>query len=59
MYRLKTLACALALAELGRCQEASEWMRKAIDEARRTNEIFDAVRLESELRKYSGNECRP
>jgi len=50
---------ALALAELGRCTEASEWMRKAIDEARRTNEIFEAVRLESELTKYSGNECRP
>jgi len=50
---------ALALAELGRCQEASEWMRKAIDEARNTNEIVDAVRLESELPKYGGNECRP
>ncbi len=50
---------ALALAELGRCTEASEWMRKAIDEARRTNEIVDAVRLENELPKYAGNECRP
>ena len=50
---------ALALAELGRCNEASEWMRKAIDEARRTNEIVAAVRLESELPKYSGTECRP
>jgi tetratricopeptide (TPR) repeat protein len=50
---------ALALAELGRCDEASAWMRKAIDEARRTNEIFEAVRLESELPKYGGSECRP
>ena len=50
---------ALALAELGRCTEAAEWMRKAIDEARQTNEIVDAVRLESELPKYRGNECRP
>jgi tetratricopeptide (TPR) repeat protein len=50
---------ALALAELGRCREASEWMRKAIDEARHTNNLFDAVRLESELPKYGGNECRP
>jgi tetratricopeptide (TPR) repeat protein len=50
---------AIALAELGRCTEASEWMRKAIDEARRTNEMFDAVRLESELAKYGGNDCRP
>ena len=50
---------ALALAELGQCREASEWMRKAIDEARQTNEIVDAVRLENELPKYSGDECRP
>ena len=51
---------ALALAELGRCAEALEWMQKAIDEARRANEIVDAVRLESgELPKYAGNECRP
>lgn len=50
---------ALALAELGRCKEASEWMRKAIDEARRTNDTFDAVRLESELPKYGRSECRP
>jgi tetratricopeptide (TPR) repeat protein len=50
---------ALALAELGRCGEASEWMRKAIEEARRTNEIVDAVRLESELPKYGGAVCRP
>jgi len=50
---------ALALAEIGRCTEASEWMRKAIEEARRTNEIVDAVRLEAELPKYGGNECRP
>jgi hypothetical protein len=48
-----------AVAELGRCTEASEWMRKAIDEARQTNEIVDAVRLESELPKYRENECRP
>jgi hypothetical protein len=34
-------------------------MRKAIDEARHTNNLFDAVRLESELPKYGGNECRP
>jgi tetratricopeptide (TPR) repeat protein len=50
---------ALALAEIGRCQEASEWMRKAIEEARQTNEIAEAVRLESELPKYGGTECRP
>ena len=50
---------ALALAELGRCAEASEWMQKAIDEARQTNAIADAVRLENELPKYGGNECRP
>jgi tetratricopeptide (TPR) repeat protein len=50
---------ALALAELGRCSEASEAIRKAIDEARHANALFDAVRLESELPKYSGKECRP
>jgi tetratricopeptide (TPR) repeat protein len=50
---------ALALAELGRCQEASEWMRKAIDEARRTNDVVAAVRLEAELPKYLGTGCRP
>jgi tetratricopeptide (TPR) repeat protein len=50
---------ALALAELGRCQEASEWLRQAIDEARRANEVVEAARLESELPKYGGSECRP
>ena len=50
---------ALALAELGRCSEAADWMRKAIDEARRTNEVVDAVRLEGELPKYLAAECRP
>jgi len=50
---------ALALAELGRCSEAADWMRKAIDEARRTNEVVDAVRLEDELPKYLAAECRP
>jgi tetratricopeptide (TPR) repeat protein len=50
---------ALALAESGRCAEAAEWIRKGIDEARRTNEIVDAVRLESELPKYAGPACRP
>ena len=50
---------ALALAELGRCNEASEWMRKAIAGARSANEIADAVRLESALPKYGGNDCRP
>jgi tetratricopeptide (TPR) repeat protein len=50
---------ALALAELGRCGEAVEWMQKGIAEARRTDEIVDAVRLESELPKYAGVTCRP
>jgi|SRR5688572_1158417 len=50
---------ALALAELGRCQEAAEWMRRAIDDAARAQDAVQAARLRGEIAKYSGAPCRP
>ena len=45
---------ALALAELGRCGEAAEWMRRAVAGA----EGQEAVRLRGELPNYESATCR-
>jgi tetratricopeptide (TPR) repeat protein len=50
---------AMALAELGRCDEAAEWMRRAIDDADRTKETAEAARLRGEAGKYAMRPCRP
>jgi Flp pilus assembly protein TadD len=49
---------AMALAELGRCDEAADWMRRAIEEADRTN-AAEATRLRGEAGKYAARPCRP
>jgi tetratricopeptide (TPR) repeat protein len=49
---------ALALSELGRCEEALAWMRRAVAEAERDGDAGQARRLESEIPKYAGP-CRP
>ena len=50
---------AIALAELGRCDEAVDWMRRAIDDADRAKDTAEAVRLRSEASKYAARPCRP
>ena len=50
---------ALALAELGRCSEAMEWMRRAVASAERGKNAGEAARLTGELAKYQRPACRP
>jgi len=50
---------ALALAELGRCDEAVTWMKRAIDDAEKQNEAAEATRLRGEMPKYDVASCRP
>ncbi|HEY7186999.1 MAG TPA: tetratricopeptide repeat protein [Vicinamibacterales bacterium] len=50
---------AIALAELGRCDEAVDWMRRAIEDADRANDTAEASRLRGESGKYVMRPCRP
>ncbi len=50
---------ALALAELGRCGEAMEWMKRAVASAERSKSASEAARLNGELPKYARAACRP
>ena len=50
---------ALALAELGRCDEALEWMKRAVAEAERAKDDAGAARLRGEMPKYEAASCRP
>jgi len=50
---------AIALAELGRCDEAVDWMRRAIEDADRAKDAFEGGRLRSEASKYAARPCRP
>jgi tetratricopeptide (TPR) repeat protein len=50
---------ALALAELGRCGEAMEWMKRAVASAERSARGPEAARLTGELPKYARAACRP
>jgi tetratricopeptide (TPR) repeat protein len=50
---------ALALAELGRCDEALTWMKRAVAEAELANNAAEAARLRSEIAKYDSVSCRP
>ena len=50
---------ALALAELGRCDEAMSQMNRAIAQAEQENDTAEAARLKGELPKYSPGTCRP
>jgi tetratricopeptide (TPR) repeat protein len=50
---------ALALAELGRCREASEWQRRMIvaAEQQKNTELLDKLR--ANLKLYEQSQCRP
>lgn len=50
---------ALALAELGRCGEAEEWMKRAVSSAERAKNSAEAARLNGEMPKYARAACRP
>jgi Flp pilus assembly protein TadD len=50
---------ALALAELGRCTEASAWLQKAVEQAQRDGDVSAATRLRSQASRYGGDTCRP
>jgi tetratricopeptide (TPR) repeat protein len=50
---------ALALAELGRCSEAMEWMTRAVASAERGKNAAETARLRGQLGKYQGVSCRP
>jgi tetratricopeptide (TPR) repeat protein len=50
---------ALSLAELGRCDEAAEWLRRGVTHAERENDAEEAARLNRELPRYEASSCRP
>jgi len=50
---------ALALAELGRCDEAMNWMKRAVASAERGKNAAEAARLSGEMGKYARATCRP
>jgi tetratricopeptide (TPR) repeat protein len=50
---------ALALAELGRCDEAMNWMKRAVASAERGKNAAEAARLSGEMGKYARAVCRP
>lgn len=50
---------AMALAELGRCSEASEWQRKMIAEAERQGQTSMVIKLKIDLQRYEkAQPCR-
>jgi tetratricopeptide (TPR) repeat protein len=48
----------LALAEMGRCPEAAEWMRRAVAEAERASDSAEAARLRIGVPQYETTACR-
>jgi len=50
---------ALALAELGRCEEARAWSVRAALQAEREGDTTEAARLRAEQSKYAGVSCQP
>jgi tetratricopeptide (TPR) repeat protein len=50
---------ALALAEVGRCSEAAEWMRRGIADAEAAGDGSEIRRLSIELPKFAAPSCRP
>ena len=51
---------ALALAELGRCQEAAEWQRRMIAAAEKAQKSALVRQLEVNLERYEKDQpCRP
>ncbi len=51
---------AMALAQVGRCQEAAEWQRRMVAAAERANEPALATRLQQQVVRYERNRpCAP
>jgi tetratricopeptide (TPR) repeat protein len=50
---------ALALAELGRCAEATAWMQRAVTAAQLAKDAVESERLRREVPKYEAESCRP
>ena len=49
---------ALALAELNRCSEALDWMRRAVSAAEAEGDAGDTARLRAELPRFEAPSCR-
>jgi len=49
---------ALALAELNRCTEALDWMRRAVSAAEAEGDAGDTARLRAELPRFEAPSCR-
>jgi len=49
---------ALALAELGRCAEALEWIRRSVSAAEAANDVTELARLRAEAPNYQAASCR-
>ncbi len=49
---------ALALAELNRCAEALDWMRRAVSAAEAEGDAGDTARLRTELPRFEAPSCR-
>jgi len=49
---------AMALAELGRCDEAAGWMRRAVTAAGQEQDAAESARLRGQLKKYETPSCR-
>ena len=51
---------ALALAEMGRCQEAAAWQRRMVEAAEHDHDADLAAKLKADLRRYENKQpCRP
>jgi tetratricopeptide (TPR) repeat protein len=48
---------ALALAELGRCGEAADWLRRAIAQAAQLKDVGETARLKGTLANYQPPSC--
>ena len=49
---------ALALAELGRCADALEWMRRAVSAAQEAGDLAEVMRLRGAQPRYEASPCR-
>ncbi len=49
---------ALALAELGRCGEAAEWIQRAVSAAEGERDAAEVARLRAEVPRYQAASCR-
>ena len=56
---MRDVTLPLALAELGRCAEAADWMTRAVAEAERVKDAAESARLSGEAPKYESASCSP